>query len=210
MNEHPLDPNMSNPSNDPNVPNDSNLPTVPNAPNESRPSRKALWLAMSSVALAIALVWFAPGIEDHDHEGGAGPGDEAPLNFTLKDMNGIDVKLDSFEGKVVLINFWATWCTPCKAEIPDLIAMQAKYKKDLVVLGISVDDTAAQIKPYASEYNVNYRMLVGNKRLDVQDALGPLGVVPVSILVDRDGYIAKKHTGIFTREQLETEIRALL
>jgi hypothetical protein len=88
--------------------------------------------------------------------------------------------------------------------------MQAKYKDDLVVLGISVDDTADQIKPYAAEYQVNYPMLIGNKRMDVQDALGPLGAVPVSILIDRGGYIARKHTGIFTREQLETEIRALL
>jgi thiol-disulfide isomerase/thioredoxin len=185
-------------------------PAQPPVANESRPSKKALWLAMGSVALAIALVWFAPGIDDHQGEGSVAAGDKAPLDFTLKDMNGIEVKLDSFDGKVVLINFWATWCTPCKAEIPDLVAMQAKYNKDLVILGISVDDTADQIKPYAAEYQVNYRMLVGNKRLDVQDALGPLGAVPVSILVDRDGYVAKKHTGIFTREQLETEIRSLL
>jgi hypothetical protein len=73
-----------------------------------------------------------------------------------------------------------------------------------------VDDTAEQIRPYASEYKVNYRMLVGNKRFDVQDALGPLGVVPVSLLIDRDGVVVKRHTGIFTREQLETEVRALL
>ena len=198
---------LNPPPSDPNA----NVPNVPNAANESKPSKKALWLAMGSVALAITLVWFAPGIDDHSHDaGGLAPGDRAPLDFTLKDMNGIDVALDSFEGKVILINFWATWCTPCKAEIPDLVAIQSKYKKDLVILGISVDDTAEQIKPYAAEYKVNYRMLVGNKRLDVQDALGPLGVVPVSILVDRDGIVVKKHTGIFTREQLETEVRALL
>ncbi len=205
MNDEQNDPHASN---DPNVPDDPNVPTDPSP---SRPSRTALALAMSSVALAIALVWFAPGIDDHEHlEGGAVAGSPAPLDFTLKDMNGADVELDSFEGKVVLINFWATWCTPCKAEIPDLVAMQEKYKDDFVVLGISVDDTAEQIKPYAVEYKVNYPMLVGNKRLDVQDALGPLGAVPVSILVDREGIIALKHTGIFTREQLETEIRSLL
>jgi len=171
---------------------------------ESRPSRKALWLAMCSVTLAIALVWFAPGIEDH------GGGGEAQLNFTLKDMHGADVKLDSFAGKVLIVNFWATWCGPCKAEIPDLVALQEKYKDDLVVLGISVDDTAEQIKPYAKEYKVNYRMLVGNKREDVQEALGPLVAVPVSVIIDRDGHIARRHTGIATREQFETEIKALL
>jgi thiol-disulfide isomerase/thioredoxin len=171
--------------------------------NEARPSKKALWLAMSSVTLAIALVWFAPGLDDHS-------GGKARLDFTLKDMHGVDVRLDSFEGKVLVINFWATWCLPCKAEIPDLVALQAKYQDDLVVLGISVDDTAEQIKPYAIQYKVNYRMLVGNKREDVQEALGPLMAVPVSVIVDRDGNIAVKHTGIATREQLETEIKALL
>jgi len=208
MNDMNDDPNV------PNVPNDPNVQTVPTESTGStaaRPSRTALWLAMSSVALAIALVWFAPGIEDHEHlEGAAVAGSAAPLDFTLKDMHGGDVELDSFDGKIVLINFWATWCTPCKAEIPDLVALQDKYKDDFIVLGISVDDTAEQIKPYAAEYKVNYPMLIGNKRLDVQDALGPLGAVPVSILVDRKGIIALKHTGIFTREQLETEIRALL
>jgi thiol-disulfide isomerase/thioredoxin len=185
----------------------ANDPTDPNVPVESRPSRRALWLAMSSVALAIALVWFAPGIDDHYEDGEPV---KASLDYTLKDMNGIDVPLDSFEGKVILVNFWATWCLPCKAEIPDLIALQDKYKDDLVVLGISVDDTAEQIKPYAAEYKVNYRMLVGNKRQDVQDALGPLGAVPVSIIINRDGYITRKQTGIMTREQMEAEIAPLL
>lgn len=189
---------------EPTLPGESaDPPAPPPLVNEARPSKKALWLAMSSVTLAIALVWFAPGLDDHS-------GGKAPLDFTLKDMNGVDVELDSFEGKVLIINFWATWCLPCKAEIPDLVALQAKYKDDLVVLGISVDDTAEQIRPYATQYKVNYRMLVGNKREDVQEALGPLMAVPVSVIVDRDGNIALKHTGIATREQLETEIKALL
>jgi thiol-disulfide isomerase/thioredoxin len=174
---------------------------------ESRPSKKALWLAMSSVTLAIALVWFAPGIENHDH---AGEGAKAQLDFTLKDMHGTDVRLDSFGGKILIVNFWATWCGPCKAEIPDLVALQEKYKDDLVVLGISVDDTAEQIKPYAKEYAVNYAMLVGNKREDVQEALGPLVAVPVSVIIDRDGHVVRRHTGMATKEQFETEIKALL
>lgn len=195
-----MDEQLSEPTQPGDVPPIDGLPI-----NESRPSKKALWLAMSSVTLAIALVWFAPGIDNHEGEAG-----EAPLNFTLKDMNGADVKLDSFEGKILIINFWATWCGPCKAEIPDLVALQTKYKDDLVVLGISVDDTAEQIKPYAKEYKVNYPMLVGNKREDVQEALGPLVAVPVSVIIDRDGHIVRKHTGMATREQFETEIKALL
>jgi thiol-disulfide isomerase/thioredoxin len=125
-------------------------------------------------------------------------------------MNGVDVRLDSFKGKVILINFWATWCGPCKAEIPSLVELQEEYADDLVVLGFSVDDPAEKMKPYAEEYKVNYPLLVGNGREDVQNAFGPLLGIPVSVIIGRDGIIAKKHTGIATKEQFEQEIKALL
>jgi thiol-disulfide isomerase/thioredoxin len=137
-------------------------------------------------------------------------GKPAPLNFTLKDMNGVDVSLASFKGKVILLNFWATWCGPCKAEIPDLVALQAQYADDLVVLGFSVDDPVEKILPYAAEYKINYPVLVGNGREDVQDAYGPLWGIPVSVIIGRDGTIAKKHSGIASKEQFEREIKALL
>ena len=198
-------------------------PASPNAaPEESRLSRKAAWLAMGAVTLALSLIWIAPGIEHVDEtaptgagspgepEDAAAVGKAARLDFKLKDMNGVDVKLDSFKGKVILINFWATWCGPCKAEIPSLVELQEKYADDLVVLGFSVDDPAEKMKPYAEEYKVNYPLLVGNGREDVQNAFGPLLGIPVSVIIDRQGIIAKKHTGIATKEQFEREIRALL
>jgi thiol-disulfide isomerase/thioredoxin len=188
---------------------------------ESRLSRKAAWLAMGAVTLALALIWVAPGIEHVDETGtaagspgepedAAAVGKPARLDFKLKDMNGVDVKLDSFKGKVILINFWATWCGPCKAEIPSLVELQEQYADDLVVLGFSVDDPAEKMKPYAEEYKVNYPLLVGNGREDVQNAFGPLLGIPVSVIIDREGIIAKKHTGIATKEQFEREIQALL
>jgi thiol-disulfide isomerase/thioredoxin len=189
---------------------------------ESRLSRKAAWLAMGAVTLALALIWVAPGIEHIDEptggatgspgepEDAAAVGKPARLDFKLKDMNGVDVKLDSFKGKVILINFWATWCGPCKAEIPSLVELQEKYADDLVVLGFSVDDPAEKMKPYAEEYKVNYPLLVGNGREDVQNAFGPLLGIPVSVIIDREGIITKKHTGIATKEQFEREIQALL
>jgi cytochrome c biogenesis protein CcmG/thiol:disulfide interchange protein DsbE len=189
-------------------------------PEEPRLSRKAAWLAMGAVTLALALIWIAPGIEHVDEEPTAGAhgepedaaavGKPARLDFQLKDMNGVDVKLDSFKGKVILLNFWATWCGPCKAEIPSLVELQEKYADDLVVLGFSVDDPAEKMKPYAEEHKVNYPLLVGNGREDVQNAFGPLLGIPVSVIIGRDGIIAKKHTGIATKEQFEREIQALL
>jgi thiol-disulfide isomerase/thioredoxin len=111
---------------------------------------------------------------------------------------------------VIIINFWATWCGPCKAEIPDLVSLQTQYGSDLVVLGISVDDTPDKMKPYAEQYKVNYPLLVGNGRDDVQDAYGPLWGIPVSVIVDRKGNVAKKHSGIASREQFDREIAPLM
>ena len=193
-------------------------------PPEPRLSRKAAWLAMGAVTLALLLIWLAPGIDHTDEyattshtagspgepEDAAAAGKPARLDFKLKDMNGVDVRLDSFKGKVILINFWATWCGPCKAEIPSLVELQAEYADDLVVLGFSVDDPAEKMKPYAEEYKVNYPLLVGNGREDVQNAFGPLLGIPVTVIIGRDGIIAKKHTGIATKEQFEREIKALL
>ena len=120
------------------------------------------------------------------------------------------MKLESFKGKIILLNFWATWCPPCKVEIPDLIALQEQYRDDLVVLGFSVDDTAEQLRPFAAEYEINYPVLVGLGHENVQEAYGPMWGIPVTVIIDRDGRIARKQSGIRTREQIEREIKALL
>jgi thiol-disulfide isomerase/thioredoxin len=197
-------------------------PVTQDAP--SRPSRKTAWLAMGAVALALGLLMFIPdehydpnapppaadGATAEDDGGALLVGKPAPLNFTLKDMNGVDVQLASFKGKVIVLNFWATWCGPCKVEIPDLVSVQNEYRDDLVVLGVSVDDTPDKMKPYAEQYKINYPLLVGNGRDDVQDAYGPLWGIPVSVFIDREGKIAKKHSGIATREQFLREITPLI
>jgi thiol-disulfide isomerase/thioredoxin len=195
-----------------------------------RPSRRSAWLAMGAVVLALGLLWLAPGVGEQSAQesaattsDAAGPGEDtdaetdalakgkpAPLHFTMQDMNGVDVKLASFRGKVILLNFWATWCGPCRAEIPDLVALQQQYGEDLVVLGVSIDDPLNKLKPYATEMHMNYPVLVGKDRQDVQDAFGPLWGIPVSVFVDRDGKIWKRHSGIASKAQIEREIKALL
>jgi peroxiredoxin len=135
----------------------------------------------------------------------------ANLSFTLKDMNGKDVKLSDFKGKVVLINFWATWCPPCKAEIPDLVALKAKYgSQGFEVLGISVDDPIENLKPFAERFEVNYPLLVGFDRDDVQQAYGPIYGIPVSMLISRDGRICTRFVAMISKERVEQEIRSLL
>jgi len=138
-------------------------------------------------------------------------GKEAPLRFTLKDVNGVDVKLASFKGKVILVNFWAKWCGPCRAEIPDLVTLQTQYRDDLVILGILVQDRwDDKVKPFAADFKINYPLLDASERTDVEEAFGPMWGLPTSFIIGRDGRIAKKQTGIGTKELFEQEIKALL
>jgi len=134
----------------------------------------------------------------------------ANMDFAIKDLDGKDVKLSSYKGKVILLNFWATWCGPCKAEIPGFVELQEKYKKDLVVIGYSVDDTADKARAFATEYKMNYPVLLGLGREDVQDAYGPIWGIPASFLISRDGKVCKKHMGIAPKAVFEKEIQALL
>lgn len=184
---------------------------VPGVP-EPRLSRRAAWLAMGAVVLALTLVWVTPGVHEQEEArtDAAFVGMPAPLHYTLKDMNGIDVKLESFKGKVIVVNFWATWCGPCLLEIPWLVELQTEYPDDVVILGVSIDDTPDQLQPYAAKMKMNYPVLVAVDRQDVQDAFGPLFGIPVSVFVDREGRIARRHSGILEKAQLEREIKALL
>ncbi len=135
----------------------------------------------------------------------------ADLDFTLKDMNGRDVRLEDYKGKVVLLNFWATWCGPCRIEIPWFVDLQEHYRdRGLRVVGISVDDPPAELAPFAHELGINYPILVGRDREDVQKAFGPIFAVPITVLIGRDGRVCVKHVGPVSKAQFESEIRALL
>jgi len=170
----------------------------------------------ASFATAIALMCLAPGCSrdtqsvkaasvkpDKDRK-------QAP-DFALKDSDGKVVHLTDYKGKVVLLDFWATWCGPCKIEIPWFIEFQNKYGKDgLQVVGISTDDTQPKLKTYAAQMKMNYTILQGLDRDDVQDAYGPLFGIPVTIVISRDGKMCAKHVGLSSKERFEQEIKSLL
>jgi len=178
------------------------------------------WISMAAVLVAGMLLTFDMACDtNHTDDGATTAGTSgvcaadakpAKLDLTIKDMNGADVSLAAYKGKVVLLNFWATWCGPCKAEIPDLVALQTQYSKDVQILGISVDDDAKDIKPYAEQFRMNYPVLVGKDRDDVEKAYGPFFGIPQSFLISRDGKICFKHPGIASRQRFEQEIKALL
>jgi len=180
---------------------------------------KRRWViaAVAAVGLGLASLPFLPGLR-----GGDGPLEAAAakcdanarparMDFVLKDMNGKDVRFADYRGKVVLLNFWATWCGPCKYEIPAFVELQEKYRdKGVAFLGFSVDDPVEKLRPFAQQYKMNYPVLVGDGREDVQDAFGPIWGIPVTFMISRDGRLCKRHMGIATREQFEKEIAGLL
>ncbi len=131
-------------------------------------------------------------------------------DFTLPGLDGKAIKLSAYKGKVVLLNFWATWCGPCKAEIPGFVELQTQYKNDLVIVGLSVDDPADKAKAFADQYKVNYPIVLGLGHDDIQDAYGPIYGIPASFLISRDGKVCKRHLGIAPKSQFEREIKALL
>jgi thiol-disulfide isomerase/thioredoxin len=135
----------------------------------------------------------------------------ANLDFTLKNVAGDNVTLSSYKGKVLVLDFWATWCGPCKVEIPAFVELQKKYAANgLQIVGISIDDTPAELEPYVKDMKMNYPVLVGKGHDDVQDAYGPLVGIPVSVVIARDGKICASHPGLTGSDEFEREIKALL
>jgi peroxiredoxin len=178
-----------------------------------------------AAAGALALAWLVVGAElpwsrsrPAGHGAAATTGEACPVdapaanfNFTLKNVENTNIKLADYKGKVVLLDFWATWCGPCKVEIPGFIDLQEKYGRDgFQVVGISVDDTAEQLKPYVTDMKMNYPVLQGLGHDDLMDAFGPMLGIPVSVIISRDGKICAKHTGLTAKETFEAQIKALL
>ena len=134
--------------------------------------------------------------------------DPAP-DFKLAALDGKTVTLADLRGKVVFLNFWATWCGPCRAEVPDLVELQSRYKDRLQIIGLDVDDDdPAEVKEFADEYKVNYPVVMIPDDLRVQ--YGGIPALPTSFVLDTEGRVVQKHVGLLDPALYETEIRALL
>jgi thiol-disulfide isomerase/thioredoxin len=134
--------------------------------------------------------------------------DAAP-EFKLPGLDGKPLTLADSHGKVILLNFWATWCGPCRAEIPDLIALQTKYKDRLQIVGLTVDDDdAATIKKVVEQTGINYPVAMASPEVRIQ--YGGIAALPTSFMLDSEGRVMQKHEGLHDPLLYELEIRALL
>jgi peroxiredoxin len=178
---------------------------------------KAVTVLRFSAALATALLvgFFVEGCSRPQRSVSAAsvkPNNQrkAAPDFSLKDADGKLVRLSDFHGKVVLLDFWATWCGPCKIEIPWFMDFQRQNQnKGLVVLGVSMDDEGWDVvKPYLASMKVNYRVVIGNDQ--TAQLYGGVDALPTTFLIDKSGKIAAVHVGLVNRKDLENGIEQLL
>src|SRR5579863_4600114 len=131
-------------------------------------------------------------------------------DFALTDATGASIQLSGYKGKVVLLNFWATWCGPCKVEIPWFVEFEKTYgNRGFAVLGVSLDEDGwTAVKPYIEQKKVNYRVVVDNGA--TAKKFGGVEALPTTLLIDRDGKIAAEHVGLTSKSTYEDQIEQLL
>jgi len=131
-------------------------------------------------------------------------------DFALKSSDGKTIKLSDYKGKVVIIDFWATWCPPCRKGIPDLISIQNDYKNDVVIIGISLDSekTLKDVPGFIKSYGINYPIVFGDDK--VVAAYGGIEGIPTAFVVDKKGNVVDKHVGLVSKDTYVNKIKELL
>jgi peroxiredoxin len=133
---------------------------------------------------------------------------EAP-EFKLKDLDDKEVRLSDFKGKIVVLNFWATWCGPCLKEMPDFAELQNQYSKDVQFIGIAIDpENKGKMKQLVEKLKIPYPILLGNE--EISDKYGGMNAIPVTFLIDRKGMIRAHYIGMRQKSDLETLALALI
>lgn len=154
------------------------------------------------VFVAMTMVFFAPATALRQ--------EVKRVELTRKDLNGRTIRLSNYRGKVVLINFWATWCPPCRAEMPDLIRLQRKHGKDgLQIIGITYEpEKKALVRKFAGRLKVNYPIILGTP--EIKGRFSSDEILPLTVVVDRDGQVVEVIRGILLRKEFDQKIKPLL
>ncbi len=150
-----------------------------------------------------------PSVENSNASDELAANNKQAPNFTLVDTKGKKVRLSDYKGKVVIIDFWATWCPPCRRGIPDLIDIQKEFKNKVSVVGISVDtDTKGDVPSFIKNIGINYTVLFASP--EVVQAYGNIEAIPTSFIIDKKGNIVNQHVGLTPKETYISEIKKLL
>lgn len=171
------------------------------------PHSRRLFIGATSVALAVAACGrreqARQPVKDSKNR-------KAAPDFTLKDAAGKPVRLSDYRGKVVLLDFWATWCGPCQIEIPWFVEFQRRYRdRGFEVLGVSMDDDGWKaVNPFVSATKINYRILLGDDKTG--DQYGGIEALPTTFVIDRAGRIASIHVGLSGKKEFQSAIEKLL
>lgn len=175
---------------------------------EKPPLKKRVlgWLGYLAVFAAI-LFFFAP---ESWWQFGVAPTEnrKAASNFALKDVNGNEWNFDDHRGRVVVVNYWATWCPPCRVETPGLVSFADEYKSlGVEMVGVSVDEDLSLVAPFVEKYRIKYPILIDGFNPNIS---GGGMALPTTFLYDKQGQLAKKYTGIVLESTLKSDVDALL
>lgn len=143
----------------------------------------------------------------------AGPASDMLYSASFNDLDGQPVKLDTLRGKVAVVNFWATWCPPCRRELPDLVAVHGRYRgRGVAFIGIAVEDNAALVREFARTYDIVYPLVTGKDRgiALMQDLGNAVAGLPYTLVLDASGSVVAMRRGPMDEERLEQALRAAL
>jgi thiol-disulfide isomerase/thioredoxin len=189
-------------------------PQEPAQPSASAPPLRrnpaALFFVAAIVAALLFVGFHAARRSNGTNSDSLDPTGKAAPDFTLQTLDGKNVSLSSFRGKGVLLNFWATWCGPCKIEMPWFVELQKEYgSQGLQIVGVAMDDSSTQdIQNFVKEMGVNYPVLIGKEA--VGQAYGGVDVLPTTFFIDRDGKIVAREFGLQSRSLFVDNIKKAL